>query len=264
MEPFFASFTQDDLKFCQPQNIDYDDAAFQIPPLGKHFSSEFEGEDDEDGYDTRARQVYRQPPSPPHVNPVDESDKPPSCGDLTSRILAALIEENLVPDSIRATITQPPPPMEIKNQEDSNIKMTDVEMPDVKPQIPANSIEQSLPLETPPTYDYSAYTMVSLEDRIKAELKSIGLLEGWDLDIDNNAREDDEICSELRKLQKELKDQILANNVFRSKLSPLVADSIAREEQAKKDKAANQQLEKTYLKVMRKKKRGKSTPGKTE
>jgi hypothetical protein len=35
-----------------------------------------------------------------------------------------------------------------------------------------------LPLTTPATYDYSQNAMANLEERIKAELRSIGLLDG--------------------------------------------------------------------------------------
>jgi len=52
-----------------------------------------------------------------------------------------------------------------------------------------------------------------------------------------------------------LKDQIISNNVIRSKVSTLVAESMANEEKLKKERAANATLEKTYLKLMRKKKR---------
>jgi len=254
MEPFFAPFTQEDAKFCAPQTIDPEDPAFQIPTLGRHYSDDWEAEDDDEYYEPiRSRSRSEPIPRPQESgNIADTADRNPSCGDLTSRILAALIEENVVPNI----------PTFQETEINGGSPDTDLNMTDVTPvqseveQFPFKAAQdEGLPLETPPTFDYSHATMLSLEDRIKLELRSIGLLDDHDLDIDNQSREDDEICSELRKMQKELKDQIISNNVIRSKVSTLVAESMANEEKLKKERAANATLEKTYLKLMRKKKR---------
>jgi len=47
--------------------------------------------------------------------------------------------------------------------------------------------------------------MTSLEERIRSELRQIGLLDDEDVSISN--KEDDEICAELRSLQAQLKEQ---------------------------------------------------------
>jgi len=258
MDPFFVTFTQEDVRFCTPQTIDSEDPAFQIPPLGRHYSDEWDGEDDDEYYETIRQLPRKEPPRIQENGVTNVTDRTPSCGDLTSRILAALIEEDVVPSSVQNTFQE-----EVNIASFPESRVTALNLTQLSHFPFGETYDQGLPLETPPTYDYSHTTMLSLEDRIKLELRSIGLLDDQDLDIDNNAREDDEICSELRKIQKDLKEQILSNNSIRSRVSALVAESMAKEEQLKKEKAASAALEKTYLKLMRKKKR-KPMVGKAE
>lgn len=216
MEPFFAPFSSEDVKFCTPQGIDEDDPSFAIPPLGKvgHTKAEWDSDSDSDSFRPPSKNLRGHENLPP----VNLTTRSISCGDLTQRILAALIEEQILPS-----------------------------LP------PWISDDDPLSPTIPPTYDYSHSAMLSLEERIRLELRSLGLLDDDDMEMDG--REDDEISLELRRLQKQLKDQICINNEIRAKVSAKIVPVMNQEETQKKDKIANQTLEKAYLKLMRKKRR---------
>jgi hypothetical protein len=66
----------------------------------------------------------------------------------------------------------------------------------------------------------------------------------------NDQRQDDEVCCELRRLQKLLKDKINQNNALRNKISGIVANLMPKEENERKQKMENTNLEKMYLKYM--------------
>src|SRR5690606_16854914 len=55
-----------------------------------------------------------------------------------------------------------------------------------------------------PTVDYKVESYRELEERIKMELKSIGLICE---DLGKEGRQDDEVCAEIRCLQRKLKEQ---------------------------------------------------------
>mmetsp|Transcript_1431 Transcript_1431/g.1607 ORF Transcript_1431/g.1607 Transcript_1431/m.1607 type:complete len:313 (-) Transcript_1431:55-993(-) len=78
----------------------------------------------------------------------------------------------------------------------------------------------ALPLDKPPVASYSHSIILDIEERMKFELRTLGLLE--DVQSTEMVKEDDEICRELRQLQTRLKAQIEQNNDLRSKLVSLV------------------------------------------
>eukprot|EP01114_Cavostelium_apophysatum_P009362 TRINITY_DN2247_c0_g1_i2.p1 TRINITY_DN2247_c0_g1~~TRINITY_DN2247_c0_g1_i2.p1 ORF type:complete len:467 (-),score=118.16 TRINITY_DN2247_c0_g1_i2:158-1558(-) len=253
MEPYFAAFTDFDLRFCAPVNVDADECIVSIPPLGKHYRDVWAEEDSEEL--ERIKSVVVEPPIGIAAE-NEPGEKPVACGDLTSRILSALIEEDIVPSN---TYIQN---QTVHTKENGSSHLEDSRFlsnlsPFKEYYGSGDSNGSGLPIETPPTYDYSFAGVHSLEERIKMELRSIGLLD--DDGQYNSQREDDEICSEIRKLQKQLRDRTIATNVLRSKLQPQVAAAITKEEHDKKERINNANLEKQYLKLMRKKKATRST-----
>lgn len=129
----------------------------------------------------------------PEKEPEEEekNENKVSCRDLTQRVLASLLE--------------------VENNGDD-------------PMIDTSEISRtSLPLEVPPTSDYSTVRMDSLEERVRMELMCIGLL---DEDMNLARREDDEICSEIRLLQQQLRDRIKSNNERRLALYNKALQSI--------------------------------------
>lgn len=231
MDPYFTSFTQEDLAFCRPKPIDSTDPAFVIPGFGSAY---------EDPSSLSSNSAASDPST------FDESDRPIQVGELTQRLLAAFVEQKLVV------------PAEKKDDEDKENKNTHNNISSLL----ASSIiktedsngDSCVPINMPPTYDYSHNYALSLEDRIKLELKSIGLLDE-DYGTDPNKREDDEICCELRRMQQQLRDQINSNNLLRARISTAVQEGMLKEESDKKEAQANDQLEKTYMKLRKKKRR---------
>jgi len=212
MEVYFAPFTEADMRYCAPVNPDQDEAVSSIPPLGKFFREIWA---EEDHVDIRQAKGDAQA--------EEESEKGVGCGDLTARILAALIEEKVIPS----------PPAEVNGKNPSENGS-----PSLDKLFNYNHVDSvPLPPDAPPTYDYSPQAMLTLEERIKMELRSIGLLDDGDTGIDGAQREDDEICSEMRKLQKQLRDQIMANNEIRARLYSILSPILAREEAEKKRKS---------------------------
>ncbi|PRP72992.1 hypothetical protein PROFUN_14655 [Planoprotostelium fungivorum] len=184
----------------------------------------------------------------------NDSSKPIiSCGEVTQRLLAALIDEKVI--SFEMTENQGSTLDHILREDDEAARVQSTTWYTTKDVCPFSTESEYLPLHVPPTYDYSFGRMLALEDRIKLELRSIGLLDDEDLDIDTLHREDDEICSELRKLQHQLKDRMRINNNVRTKLAALVSKRMEQEEQERKEKEANRILEGQYKKKVKKRAR---------
>jgi hypothetical protein len=92
--------------------------------------------------------------------------------------------------------------------------------------------------------------MIALEDRIRLELRAIGLLDDegshpraplilaliylyviYFLEMDPAEREDDEVCAELRLNQNLLREQIVINNDRRLRLITLVKPKMREHEE---------------------------------
>jgi transcriptional adapter 3 len=178
-------------------------------------------------------------------------------GDLTQRILCALIEENLV-------ISHPPSP--------------DSEVTEPQSDTAANADgtnSQTLPII--PVGNYSKQGMLSLEgtlflftaifihkscisDRIRLELRSIGLLDDME-GTDPADREDDEVCAEIRNLQNQLREKMASNNERKARMMVLIRAKMKEQEAQRKQKLIDIGTEKNYQKLLqRKRKRGGRRP----
>ncbi len=233
MEPYFAPLVEEDVKFCSPQSIEADDPSFTIPPLGKYYREAWGEEEKEEEEATM-------------METTEDTEKGVSLGDLSQRIVSALIEEKILPSS-SSLVTAPSPspsrPFVRSESTDDISKSKDTSTPSIP------NGESALPYTTPPTYDFSQEIVFSLEERIRLELRSIGLLDEDDVGIDPSQREDDEICSEIRKLQQQLRDQITHNNTIRARLQTVITTVMAQEEADRKERAAIETWEQGYLKV---------------
>ena len=75
-----------------------------------------------------------------------------------------------------------------------------------------------------------------------------------------NNNTDDELSSEIKALQQQLKDQVNANNQIKMKLYPLVQNNIEREQLEVRQKLINWNKNREMLvKLLRKKKQKKTT-----
>jgi transcriptional adapter 3 len=136
-----------------------------------------------------------------------------SAGPLAERVLSALVEEKISSED--------------KDQPDKD--------GDAVNSLDTNGGGQSWRVAVSKA-DYASF-----EERLKGELKYIGLLtlpddslgiSTEDGAINWNNREDDEICQELRKLQKQLRQQSLENDARKMILEKKVEEQLAYQEYA--------------------------------
>ncbi|KAJ2830129.1 Transcriptional regulator [Coemansia erecta] len=104
---------------------------------------------------------------------------------------------------------------------------------------------------------------LSLEDRLKRELRYIGIL--GDDDVNWNDREDDEVCVTIRALQRQLREQTKINNLRKARLLPISKEHIGFQEYTQVIDELDKQVEQCYIKRHRqtKSRKRKSAPVKT-
>lgn len=113
-----------------------------------------------DEEDTKETETSQPKPIQEGINPTDNSngERTVACGDLTQRVLSALIGETSSSSyPISSTSTS-----QSKIQDKSPLALGG---------------DSSLQISIPPTFDYSYESMMNLEERIKSELRCIGLLD---------------------------------------------------------------------------------------
>ncbi|BGP22928.1 transcriptional regulator Ngg1 [Rhodotorula toruloides] len=225
VDAYLRPFGEDDLAFLAPKPEDL--TPYIIPPLGKHYLDRWE-EEDSDVPLRRHDSSYTSPLEPP-VLPRLRPDALTEdslgtehvfLGPLSERLMAALAVD---------------------------------EVPDV-----GGEDELDVPMEegpVPPTLPMDA---VDLEERVKRELRYIGVLP--EEDPDWGSREDDEISSALRACQRLLHHQTSLNEARKSVLMSLVKDRMAYQDYENARDAQERVIEQGWQKRMRvdvKKKKGK-------
>ncbi|KAG0328314.1 Transcriptional regulator [Dissophora globulifera] len=235
MEPYFRPFTESDRTVLEEEGDQV--TPLLIPPLGKHYIEAWAEEDRAlmpyDGYESRRSSVDLTKDQTPSRNTVysqpfeltDENIEQDevSCGPLTERIICSLIAEDVVD------------PTDIKQDEDSSSSSAGTQS--------------------------NARNYAELEERLKRELRFVGLL--GDEEIDWDAREDDEISIALRSYQKELREVIRINRAKKQRLLGLVNNHLAFQEYNTILDDLDKQVEQGYLKRFRmtkSKKKKTSTP----
>ncbi|KAJ2770842.1 Transcriptional regulator [Coemansia linderi] len=105
--------------------------------------------------------------------------------------------------------------------------------------------------------------LISLEDRLKRELRYIGILDDDDVDWDD--REDDEVCVTMRSLQRQLREQTRVNAQRKERLLSIAKEHTGYQEYTQVIDELDKQVEQSYLKRHRltKSRKRKSAPIKT-
>jgi len=233
MEPYLRAPTDQDLAYITPKPPRADDSIFTIPPLGVHYLQAWANDDGMGSPPIRhsSRVLPRGEGGELEYNNDDDEAPDPIMGDITQRILRSLIDEHII-------LNRPPSPFP-----DESPLSTDGNK--------ENATSSSIPVI--PVNTYSRAQMIALEDRIRLELRAIGLLD--DEELDPAEREDDEVCAELRLNQNLLREQIAINNDRRLRLIDLVKPKMREHEEARKQKFTNLAIEKNYQKLIQKKKK---------
>lgn len=189
IDAYFRPFSEEDLGFLRERGDR--STPYIAPTLGTHYTEVWAAEDGE-------------APRAPAVNPnvargngellsdeVLETGEV-SCGPLLSRILAAMMPE------------------EVEEEEGVEVATT-------------------MPGEWRVSVGKSDYG--TLEERLQREMQYIGLL-GTDGEMDWKAREDDDVSAKLRELQKELRVQSVVNGARKARIAEILKEQLAHQEYA--------------------------------
>eukprot|EP01113_Clastostelium_recurvatum_P036546 TRINITY_DN5225_c0_g1_i3.p1 TRINITY_DN5225_c0_g1~~TRINITY_DN5225_c0_g1_i3.p1 ORF type:complete len:728 (-),score=252.91 TRINITY_DN5225_c0_g1_i3:211-2394(-) len=234
MEQYFRHITDADLDFIAPTSLRDDDPALNIPALGTHYAQVWASEDGDDRRHGRMSGRKGAMDDVHRFEGDDGTDREDQVivGDLTQRVLQALFEENLV-------IPHPSSPS------------------DDKPNNPVDDLITSEGL-LPPVNNYNKTSMYTLEERLRLELRDLGLLEGDDepttTAVAGADREDDEICIELRALQKQLREQVAINNARKEEILSQIQPQLAAQEQERQRRLEGRDAELRYQRLIKKKK----------
>jgi hypothetical protein len=133
----------------------------------------------------------------------------------------------------------------------------------------SNPLNLAVPLHIPPVNNYSHQMMLQIEERLKLELRALGLLDDpWPTSTIHttlissptttsqhpdthstqfNPNEEDEIVRELKRLQQQLKTHLASTNKFYAQLYELMVPKIAEGEEIKRKTEEMLQLEQQCL-----------------
>eukprot|EP00058_Branchiostoma_floridae_P027090 XP_002612581.1 hypothetical protein BRAFLDRAFT_219592 [Branchiostoma floridae] len=258
LEPYVADITHDDLKVLEElmKPVDEESEYYKVPPLGKHYTQRWAQEDlleeqkegarvNEKGKSKSAlggsssANISETSAMLKKVDSNSQKDTETNCpfGPLTQRLVSALVEENIMT------------PIDDTSLIDSSTK-GDGQSGEASSSSPRSS--SSRPFSVPHTR--------ALEARIREELINQGLIESED-----QAGEDteDEVLSELKKRQAELKALVAHNRSAKQRLHKLAKEEIRKQELRQKARVIDNEVMDCFRKIMaaRQKKR---TPTKKE
>ena len=289
IEPYFRDYTEEDLSFLKQKSVGATElnysrpttlSPYLIPPLGRVYTDTWTESDGPNA-------GYSISPAPSnntntnHFRPIGSSDilsddiletDDISCGPLVSRLLSAIMNDNSEEDESVAG--------NIKTESNSEDKDDDTaKTAATNSSISTGFIEPSWKIGTLKA-DYG-----SLEERLKREFRYVGILDvnllkneqkkrqqfknaivngvhngsaGNSNDVDDDleidwltGQEDDEICYELRELQKKLKQATKFNQAAKKRLLPLVEEQMAYQEYSRILDDLDRQVDQAYLKRIR-------------
>ncbi|KAM3161796.1 Chromatin-remodeling complexes subunit NGG1 [Lachancea thermotolerans] len=282
VDSFFRDLNDDDVKFLKnkyiiPPNVSVERAydpevtPYVIPKLGPLYTETWAKEDNNQNIANLSPPPLNDPSSIlPKKSSGDLSDdvldtEEVSCGPLVSRLLSAILKDELpadgnsgtkeendgesLPDEESKTFTPNPnssaltPSSEMDDNKNQNTSSTSA----IPQQQGWNASSVSL--------DYPTF-----EERLKRELKYVGIYMNLPRDEDSTygedpdwlaGREDDEISAELRELQSELKQVTKKNMKRKAILIPLVERQLAWQEYASILDDLDKQVDQAYIKRIR-------------
>ncbi|GAA6001026.1 hypothetical protein JCM10207_007380 [Rhodosporidiobolus poonsookiae] len=194
VDAYLRPFGEDDLAFLAPKPDDI--TPYLIPPLGKHYLDKWEEEDGDTPAASSSSYISPlEPPVLPRLRPDSLTEDALATenvflGPLSERLMAALA----VDDGAFGEL----------DEDDEDVPRGDEDAP-VPPRLPMDAVD--------------------LEERIKRELRFIGILP--EEEPDWSTREDDEISSALRACQRLLHEQAELNEARKAVLMGLVKDRMA-------------------------------------
>ncbi|KAI8582868.1 hypothetical protein K450DRAFT_225226 [Umbelopsis ramanniana AG] len=246
VEGYFNPLTEEDRRFLMAKE---DDPDFHvIPPLGRHYL--------ETWVENEQSLVpsLNSPRSPAYFSPsrhnirdlhLDRNEQfhyiypeksltdqqllfeDLSCGALTERLISSMIKEDPAPDTLESAEVDDSSTEGGQNDTFDNIDDLDGES--------WSDITEHQPEE-----------LTQFEEKLQRELRYIGLLGDDEFDLSN--REDDEVCAELRKLSRELKEQLKLNNERKARLAAVVEKQLQFEQYQQVLDMLDSQVDQIYVK----------------
>ncbi|KAG2188326.1 hypothetical protein INT44_001079 [Umbelopsis vinacea] len=253
MEPYFRTFSESEREMLLEEGDNV--KPYLIPPLGRYYLDTWAEEERMlvPSFDTSPR--HSRSPSVTsargtfdtnglHMERARYLETPESftddhfgqynlsCGSLTERLISCLLRENLLsPDEINGHADTDADP--IMEDDDDDMDTTEA----TNDQHTITAAEPSL---------YPPDRIINFEDRLKRELRYAGLLVEDDIDWDS--REDDEVCAEMRKLQKDLREQVKINVGRKQRLLKVVEGQLQYEQYKQILDGLDGQVEHSYFK----------------
>jgi len=272
IQEYIVPFQKADLDFCDSEKMTPpDQKLFQIPSLGTHYKEIWHQEDQMElqemqqgqelytGTSMQTRQLTSKGSVPKMNEDIKlcanmsedmmsekkDANKPVRCGDITSRILSALIEDQLVPAHL------------LTNSYSGSNSFQNTGR---------NASENNLALPANVSGVNQQQTMQEIDDRLKKEVLSLGLIDQSAINKIHLQKEDDEICRELKKVQQELLEKQAQNKQRRAKYLPVIKSKMEEQESDRKLREEMKRLEESLtknLKNMKKRKRAPSSSSKS-
>ncbi|ODQ60922.1 hypothetical protein WICANDRAFT_104086 [Wickerhamomyces anomalus NRRL Y-366-8] len=280
IENFYRNFTEEDIKFLKNKFIMSDSLSndptydpnltpYLIPNLGALYSTIWNEEENSGNYSPPPSRITQDSILPKKASTDLNDDalesEQVSCGPLVSRLLSAILKDDK--GNTEGTAGNGG---EINNN-DLNDRNDDDN--DSKTSTSAIPEQQGWKVSSV-NADYN-----TLEERLKRELKYIGIFMNLNSDDNTNNKDDeldeqepdwlnpqdDEISTELRSLQNELKQVSRRNNKRKKQLLPIIENQLAWQEYLSILDDLDKQVDNAYLKRIRvpknkKKKTGSSVP----
>lgn len=282
IDNFFRELTDDDVKFLKkkylvPPNVtversyDPEVTPYIIPKLGPLYTEIWAKEDNNQNIANLSPPPLNDPSSIlPKKSSAELSDdvletEEVSCGPLVSRLLSAILKDELPPNGDSNIKDE----NDLESAADNDTKAS-APNPGLSALTPSSEVDdnkQALASSTSaiPQQQGRKVNSVNLdyptfEERLKRELKYVGIYMNLPRDDDNNygddpdwlaGREDDEISAELRELQSELKQVTKRNIKRKALLVPLVERHLAWQEYASILDDLDKQVDQAYIKRIR-------------
>lgn len=284
IESYFRWFLNDDIKFLNEKNVippgldkqSYDPnvTPYIIPKLGQFYADTWAEEDatlgsklNSPAFQQPSVDSYKAKGTIDNLNDDNLYTEEVSCGPLSNRLLSAILSTH--------------EGRTVDEDEDEDEGNED------------NSLDDDVATRLNTEEDYKLTTEVSdfhsIEERLKRELKYIGIFmnlpnseeearsklqingrsikknSGSIIDSDEwiKNKEDDEVCAEIRSLQKELKESSARNKQIKKKLIPIVEEQIAWQEYCTILDDLDKQVDQAYMKRLKAKNKKKKSESAT-
>jgi hypothetical protein len=216
IEPFFAPLTSEiaeSLLTTKPTPAE--EQHFQLPPLGVVMSQNASAVIKSRNHrpDATEAEMHAEAAAIEYWN--TEACQP---GELTQRLLAALIDEHELDDARQAAL---------KTREIQSAALTAAASAAAAAAGDKSDLAPTHPLAVAPVSNYSTDTMLELDARVRQMLRDVALVDEFDPPL--HLREDDDLCAELRAVQRSLRERAKTNANRKMAIAKLVAPKIEQE-----------------------------------